>query len=67
MEKEFIKSGHPKSNCLISCGGGLPIQDGMIDLLKSLGKVICLTASPESILERTKKTALDHSCKLQIH
>tara|TARA_B100002019_G_scaffold81411_1_gene70288 strand:- start:203 stop:736 length:534 start_codon:yes stop_codon:yes gene_type:complete len=57
MEKEFIKSGHPKSNCLISCGGGLPIQDGMIDLLKSLGKVICLTASAESILERTSKNS----------
>jgi shikimate kinase len=58
MEMAFVQSGHPSSNCLISCGGGLPIQEGMIDILKKKGKVICLWASPETILERTQKNNL---------
>ena len=53
LEREFIESGHPCSNCVISCGGGLVIQEGMKDLLKEKGVVICLFASAESIIERT--------------
>lgn len=53
LEKKFIQSGCPKTNCLISCGGGLPIPDGMIELLKSKGKVFALDASVGTILERT--------------
>ena len=32
-EREFIESGHPTANCVISCGGGLVVQPGMKDLL----------------------------------
>ncbi len=55
LEKKFIQSGCPKTNCLISCGGGLPIPQGMIELLKSKGKVISLDASVGTILERTSE------------
>ena len=58
MEMEFVQSGHPSSNCLISCGGGLPIQEGMIEILKKKGKVICLWANPETILKRTQTNNL---------
>ena len=54
LEHEFIKSSHPPSNQVVSCGGGLCIPAGMMELLKSKGKVICLWASPETLLERTK-------------
>lgn len=53
LEKKFIHSGCPKTNCLISCGGGLPIPNGMIELLKSKGLVFSLDASVDTILERT--------------
>lgn len=57
MEREFIESGHPEQACVISCGGGLVVQDGMTALLKSKGVVICLFASPECIVERTSRNA----------
>ncbi len=53
LEKNFIDTGHPSKGYLISCGGGLPIQEGMIEKLKSKGVVFCLWASPETILYRT--------------
>src|SRR5690606_25668325 len=41
-------------NCLASCGGGVVVQDGMIELLKAKGIIICLTASVKTILQRTQ-------------
>ncbi len=55
LEKDYIQNGHPSSGCLISCGGGLPIPEGMIEFLKSKGKVFCLWANPETILKRTQE------------
>ncbi|MCH6258023.1 shikimate kinase [Puniceicoccaceae bacterium K14] len=54
MEREFIEKGHPVEGCLVSCGGGLVVQPGMLDLVKSKGPAICLLASAETIFERTK-------------
>lgn len=55
MEREFIANGHPAGGCVVSCGGGLIVADGMLDLLKSRGVVICLHASLATILERTAR------------
>jgi len=54
-EREFIESGHPEAGCVVSCGGGLVVQEGMQALLKSKGVVICLFASVDSIIERTSR------------
>ncbi len=56
-EREFIESGHPVEGCVISCGGGLFVQEGMPEQLKSKGIVVCLSASVESILRRTRKSS----------
>lgn len=56
-EREFIETGHPETDCVISCGGGLVVQPGMKELLKQKGVVICLFASVESILERTGRSS----------
>lgn len=40
---------------VISCGGGAVTRKENMDELEKNGLVICLTASPEVILERTKK------------
>jgi shikimate kinase len=55
MEREFIESGHPNSNCVISCGGGLCCRDDMPELVKSKGISIVLFSTPEEILERTSR------------
>jgi shikimate kinase len=53
MEREFVAHGHPAERCVVACGGGLVVQPGMLDELKSRGVVVCLHASIETILERT--------------
>lgn len=53
MERTFIESGHKEHGQVVSCGGGLPIQPGMADLLLQKGVVICLFAQPETIVSRT--------------
>ena len=58
LEHDFIAKGHHTQNYIVSCGGGLCIPTGMMELLKSRGKVICLWATPETIISRTKN---DHS------
>ncbi|HEX9785943.1 MAG TPA: shikimate kinase [Opitutaceae bacterium] len=52
-ERDFITVGHPATGCIISCGGGLILQEGMIAELRKRGVVISLTASVETILRRT--------------
>ncbi len=54
MERAFVEEGHPNSSCVVSCGGGLVAQPGMLKKLKSLGPVVCLLASPETIYDRIK-------------
>ncbi len=55
MERTFIESGHPAERTVVSCGGGLVVQPGMLALLKSKGVVVCLHASIETILDRTAR------------
>lgn len=55
MEREFIERGHPPTGCVVSTGGGLSVQPGMVEVLKAKGVVIGLFASIETILERTAR------------
>ncbi|MGJ3242896.1 MAG: shikimate kinase [Opitutales bacterium] len=48
----FIESGHPGRGCVVSCGGGLAVQPGMMDRLMAKGVVVALSARPETILRR---------------
>ena len=57
LEKTLITSGLPDTASVISCGGGLPIPEGMMHLLKSKGVVLALFASVNSILERTARNS----------
>lgn len=54
LEKEFIESGHSREQCVVSCGGGLIAQPGMLDAIRKLGPIACLLASPETIYDRVK-------------
>ena len=53
MERDFIERGHPESGTIVSCGGGLPVQPGMAELLRKKGIVVCLFAHPQTVLQRT--------------
>ncbi len=53
LERAFVESGHPEKGCVVACGGGLVMQEGMIEALRTRGIVACLFASAETILKRT--------------
>ena len=55
MERNFIEGGHPAERTVVSCGGGLVVQPGMLAMLKAKGVVVCLHASIETILARTAR------------
>lgn len=39
---------------IISCGGGMALRDLNVRKMQSLGKVVLLTAAPETVYERVK-------------
>ena len=55
VEKEALKEISAVAGQVISCGGGIVIDPQNIAVMKETGKLICLSASPEVILERVKK------------
>lgn len=55
MERKFIAEGHPAARTVVSCGGGLVVQPGMLETLQDKGVVICLHAAIETILARTAR------------
>lgn len=52
LERRFIEDGHPAHGCVVACGGGLVVQPGLLEAVQSRGVVVCLHASPETILQR---------------
>jgi shikimate kinase len=55
VEKERLKEITSQKNQVVSCGGGIVIDQDNIALMKQAGRLISLTARPEVIFERTKK------------
>ncbi len=55
MERAFIEGGHEGERTVVSCGGGLVVQPGMLAVLNRKGVVVCLHASVETILARTSR------------
>ena len=50
LERDLIESGLPNEACVVACGGGLAIQEGMMSVLKTKGVVISLFASKETMV-----------------
>ncbi|MDD6194616.1 MAG: shikimate kinase [Lachnospiraceae bacterium] len=54
LETNLLIEMQSKKNVIISCGGGVPMREVNVREMKKNGKVILLTAKPETILERVK-------------
>lgn len=54
LETKLLIEMQSRTNVVISCGGGVPMRERNVQEMKKNGRVILLTASPETILERTK-------------
>lgn len=54
IESEVIREIMLKSQQVISTGGGIVMREQNITAIKSNGIMVCLTATPDAIIERTK-------------
>ena len=43
-----------KKHMVVSCGGGVPLREKNVELMKNSGYVVWLTATPEAIYDRVK-------------
>lgn len=57
METEMIEKVSCEKNVVISTGGGAVLKQENMEALKKTGRVICLMATPETILRRTSGTS----------
>jgi len=53
-ETEAVRLVSLLDKMVVSCGGGVVLRSENMDELEKSGIVVCLTASPETILARTK-------------
>jgi shikimate kinase len=58
LERQCIEKWIPRANAVVACGGGLVMPPGMLELLKSIGIIICLFARPETVLRRTSHSVV---------
>ena len=54
LETELLKELKRKKNTVVSCGGGIVLREENVSLMKESGKIVLLTAEPQTILERLK-------------
>jgi shikimate kinase len=54
LETELLAEIQSCSKLVVSCGGGAVLRESNVEKMKKNGKVVLLTASPETILERVK-------------
>ena len=54
LETELIRSLKETEPMVVSCGGGAVLREENVALMKECGKIVLLTASPETIYDRVK-------------
>ncbi|MCX5714476.1 MAG: shikimate kinase [Candidatus Omnitrophica bacterium] len=57
IEKQALKEIAKEKKFVVSCGGGIVLDKGNIDIMKETGRIICLKASADVILKRTSGSA----------
>lgn len=56
LETGLLKSLSNEKNLVVSCGGGTPLRSCNVEIMKRSGRVIFLTAAPETVYERVKNS-----------
>ena len=54
LETNLLIEMQSQSNVVVSCGGGVPMRERNVVEMKKNGRVVLLTAKPETLLERVK-------------
>ena len=53
VEKRILREVSREKKFVVACGGGIVLDKDNIKIMKEAGIIVCLTASPVVILERT--------------
>ncbi|WP_238483742.1 shikimate kinase [Anaerosporobacter faecicola] len=54
LETEVLKEVQQREQLIVSCGGGIVLRDENVAQMKAHGKIVLLTATPETVYERVK-------------
>lgn len=54
LETELLRELMGEANLVVSCGGGVPLRACNVEVMKESGRVIFLTATPETVYQRVK-------------
>ena len=54
LETKLLKEISDKGNAVVSCGGGTALREENVNIMKKGGRVILLSAEPETIYERLR-------------
>jgi len=57
VEKKVLKQVATQNKFVVACGGGIVLDPENIKLMKKTGKLICLSASCETILKRVSNNS----------
>ena len=55
-ETELLRKITAREGVVVSCGGGVPMRAENVELMRASGRIVLLTAEPETILERVKRS-----------
>lgn len=56
IETELLENMQKISGTVVSCGGGAAMRQENVDCMRRSGKIVLLTAEPETILQRVKNS-----------
>lgn len=56
LETELLLELRQRRNLVVSCGGGTPLRSCNVEAMRESGKIVFLTASPETVFERVKNS-----------
>jgi shikimate kinase len=54
LETELLESLEQTENTVVSCGGGVPMRDCNVQAMKKSGKIVYLSAEPETVYQRVR-------------
>ena len=54
LETDLLREIAAKERQVVSCGGGAVLKDKNVEIMKSSGTIVLLTAEPETIYDRVK-------------
>ena len=54
LETKLLEGLGEQNNTVVSCGGGVPMRRCNVDAMRKSGKIVYLSASPQTIFERVR-------------